>query len=262
AYKNPLEVVEDSYQHGIFDEFVLPSVITKEDGSPVATIQDEDAVIFYNFRPDRAIQISNTFANEDFRSFDRGPKHPKNLFFVCLTHFSESVDGYVAFKPTNLDNTLGEVLSQNGLRQLRIAETEKYPHVTFFMSGGREQEFPGETRILINSPKVATYDLKPEMSAYEVKDALVADINADKHDAIILNFANPDMVGHSGKLEPTIKAIEAVDECLGKVVDAILAKGGKAIITADHGNADEEITPEGEPMTAHTTNPVPVIVTE
>ncbi|MEH7387615.1 2,3-bisphosphoglycerate-independent phosphoglycerate mutase [Bacillus sp. JJ1521] len=262
TYKNGFDLVDDSYANGIYDEFVLPSVIVKEDGSPVATIQDNDAVIFYNFRPDRAIQISNTFTNDDFRSFDRGPKHPKNLFFVCLTHFSESVDGYVAFKPTNLDNTLGEVLSQNGLRQLRIAETEKYPHVTFFMSGGREQEFPGETRILINSPKVATYDLKPEMSAYEVKDALLQEIAEDKQDAIILNFANPDMVGHSGMLEPTIKAIETVDECLGEIVDAILAKGGTVIITADHGNSDEVVTLEGQPMTAHTTNPVPVIVTK
>lgn len=262
AYTNPLDVVEDNYQHGIFDEFVLPSVITKEDGQPVATIQDNDSVIFYNFRPDRAIQISNTFTNEDFRSFDRGPKHPKHLYFVCLTHFSETVDGYVAFKPSNLDNTLGEVLSQNGLKQLRIAETEKYPHVTFFMSGGREAKFPGEERILINSPKVATYDLQPEMSAYEVTDALLKEIHEDNYDAIILNFANPDMVGHSGMLEPTVKAIETVDECLGKIIAAILEKGGSAIITADHGNADEVTTLEGNPMTAHTTNPVPVIVTK
>lgn len=262
SYSSAEEVVEDSYRNGIFDEFVLPSVIADDQGEPVATIQDNDAVIFYNFRPDRAIQISNTFTNQDFRSFDRGPKHPKDLYFVCLTHFSESVDGYVAFKPSNLDNTLGEVLSQNNLTQLRIAETEKYPHVTFFMSGGREQEFPGEERILINSPKVATYDLQPEMSAYEVTDALLKEIEADKFDAILLNFANPDMVGHSGMLEPTIKAIEAVDECLGRVVNAILAKGGAAIITADHGNADEVVTLEGQPMTAHTTNPVPVIVTK
>lgn len=262
TYTDPLELIEDYYKNGIYDEFVLPSVITKENGDPVATIKDQDAVIFYNFRPDRAIQISNTFTNKDFRSFDRGPGHPEHLFFVCLTHFSETVDGYVAFKPTNLDNTLGEVLSQNGLKQLRIAETEKYPHVTFFMSGGREAEFPGEKRILINSPKVATYDLKPEMSAYEVKDALIKEIQADSVDAIILNFANPDMVGHSGKLEPTIKAVETVDECLGEIVDLILQKGGAAIITADHGNADEVITLEGNPMTAHTTNPVPVIVTK
>ena len=262
TYTNPIQLIDDSYEHGIFDEFVIPSVLTKENGEPVATIQNNDAVIFYNFRPDRAIQISNVFTNKDFRDFDRGEKHPTPLHFVCLTHFSESVDGYVAFKPTNLDNTLGEVLSQNNLTQLRIAETEKYPHVTFFMSGGREATFPGEERILINSPKVATYDLQPEMSAYEVTDALLAEIAADKFDVILLNFANPDMVGHSGMLEPTVKAIEVVDECLGKVVDAILAKGGKAIITADHGNADEVITLEGNPMTAHTTNPVPVIVTK
>ena len=262
TYTDPLELVEDNYKNGIYDEFILPSVMTTADGTPVATVQNDDAVIFYNFRPDRAIQISNTFTNKDFRSFDRGEKHPENLFFVCLTHFSETVDGLVAFQPTNLDNTLGEVISQNNMTQLRIAETEKYPHVTFFMSGGRENEFPGETRILINSPKVATYDLQPEMSAYEVTDALLNEINADKHDAILLNFANPDMVGHSGMLEPTIKAIETVDECLGKIVDLIVSKGGTAIITADHGNADEVVTLEGSPMTAHTTNPVPVIVTK
>ena len=188
---------------------------------------------------------------------------PKNLDFVMLTDFSETVDGYVAYKPVNLDNTIGEVLSQNGLKQLRIAETEKYPHVTFFMSGGREQEFPGEKRILIDSPKVATYDLKPEMSAYEVTDALLQELESeDRPNAIILNYANPDMVGHSGMLEPTIKAVEAVDECLGKVVDKILELGGHAIITADHGNSDEVVTLDGKPMTAHTTNPVPVIVTK
>ncbi|WP_316572332.1 2,3-bisphosphoglycerate-independent phosphoglycerate mutase [Neobacillus sp. YIM B06451] len=262
SYSEPMQVIEDSYQHGIFDEFVLPSVLTDEDGQPVGKIRDNDAVIFFNFRPDRAIQISNTFTNEDFRAFDRGSGHPEHLYFVCLTHFSESVDGYVAFKPTNLDNTLGEVLSQNGLKQLRIAETEKYPHVTFFMSGGREDRFPGEERILINSPKVATYDMKPEMSAYEVTDALLKEIEAEKFDCIILNFANPDMVGHSGMLEPTIKAVETVDECLGKIVDLLLQKGGTAIITADHGNADEVVTIEGNPMTAHTTNPVPVIITK
>ncbi|MFC7371000.1 2,3-bisphosphoglycerate-independent phosphoglycerate mutase [Fictibacillus iocasae] len=261
-YTDPMDVVKDSYANEIYDEFVLPSVLKKENGEPVATVQDNDAVIFCNFRPDRAIQISQVFTNEDFRGFDRGEKFPKNLHFVCLTHFSETVQGNVAFKPTNLDNTLGEVLSQQNFKQLRIAETEKYPHVTFFFSGGREAEFPGEKRILIDSPKVATYDLKPEMSAYEVTDALLKEIEADAHDAIILNFANPDMVGHSGKLEPTIKAVEAVDECLGKVVDAIIAKGGTAIITADHGNADEVVTMEDKPMTAHTTNPVPVIVTK
>jgi 2,3-bisphosphoglycerate-independent phosphoglycerate mutase len=261
-YTDPLEVVEDSYKNEIYDEFVLPSVLKNADGTPVATIQDGDSIIFCNFRPDRAIQISQVFTNEDFRGFDRGDKFPKDIHFVCLTNFSETVKGDVAFKPTNLDNTLGEVLSQQNYKQLRIAETEKYPHVTFFFSGGREAEFEGETRILIDSPKVATYDLKPEMSVYEVTDALLKEIEGEKHDAIILNFANPDMVGHSGKLEPTIKAIEAVDECLGKVVDAILEKDGYAIITADHGNSDEVVTLEGKPMTAHTTNPVPVIVTK
>src|SRR5699024_976013 len=185
-----------------------------------------------------------------------------NVKFVTMTLYNPSIKAEVAFEPIALKNVIGEVLSNEGLSQLRIAETEKYPHVTFFMNGGRNEEFPGENRILIPSPKVETYDLKPEMSAYEVTDALVADIEADKSDAIILNFANPDMVGHSGMLEPTIKAIEAVDENLGRVVDRILAHDGVAIIFADHGNADTMITPEGTPHTAHTTVPVPVIVTQ
>ncbi|MFC3041342.1 2,3-bisphosphoglycerate-independent phosphoglycerate mutase [Virgibacillus xinjiangensis] len=262
TYRTASEVVDDSYANEIYDEFVIPSVIVDEAGQPVGKVKDEDSLIFYNFRPDRAIQISRTFANEDFRDFDRGEGAPKDLDFVMLTNFSESVDGYVAYEPVNLDNTVGEVLAQNNLNQLRIAETEKYPHVTFFMSGGREAEFPGEKRILIDSPKVPTYDLKPEMSAYEVTDALIEELETGNQNAIILNFANPDMVGHSGMLQPTIDAIEAVDECLGKVVDKILELGGNAIITADHGNSDEVLTTEGKPMTAHTTNPVPVIVTK
>ncbi|UOQ45869.1 2,3-bisphosphoglycerate-independent phosphoglycerate mutase [Halobacillus salinarum] len=261
AYKDPLEAVEASYKEEVYDEFVVPFVVTKENGEPVAKMNDEDSVIFFNFRPDRAIQLSRTFANDDFNDFDRGPAAPKNIYFVGMTQYSETVQSKVAFPPNDLKNTVGEVLANNQMKQLRIAETEKYPHVTFFMSGGREEKFDGEERILIDSPKVATYDLKPEMSAYEVTDALLKELDADKHNAIILNFANPDMVGHSGKLEPTIKAVEAVDECLGKIVDKILEKGGNAIITADHGNSDEVITPEGKPMTAHTTNPVPVIVT-
>lgn len=262
SYKNPYEVIDDSYENGIYDEFVIPSVLTDENGDPVGKVGDNDSIIFYNFRPDRAIQISRTFANDDFRDFDRGGHPPENIDFVMLTEFSESIDGYVAYNPVNLDNTVGEVLSQHDMKQLRIAETEKYPHVTFFMSGGRESEFPGEKRVLIGSPKVATYDLKPEMSVYEVTDALLDELDANTHNAIILNFANPDMVGHSGKLEPTVKAIEAVDECLGKVVDKILELDGSAIITADHGNSDEVTTLEGDPMTAHTKNPVPVIVTK
>ncbi|WP_026688403.1 2,3-bisphosphoglycerate-independent phosphoglycerate mutase [Alteribacter aurantiacus] len=261
-YRDPIEALEDSYKNDIHDEFVLPSVMTKEDGeTPVGTIEEGDGVIFFNFRPDRAIQMSQVFTNDEFDGFDKGERFPKDVHYVCLTHFSETVKGYVAFEPQNLANTLGEVVSEAGLTQLRIAETEKYPHVTFFFSGGREQQFPGEERVLIDSPKVATYDLKPEMSAYEVTDALINEIEQDKHDMIILNFANPDMVGHSGKMEPTVKAIEVVDECLGRVVEKLHEKGGQAIITADHGNSDEIMTMEGTPMTAHTTNPVPVIVT-
>jgi len=259
--QDPVKAIEESYAQSVYDEFVLPTVIVREDGQPVAKVESEDSVIFFNFRPDRAIQLSLVFTNEDFREFDRGPGRPKNLHYVCMTLFSETVGGYVAYKPKNLDNTLGEVIAQHGLKQLRIAETEKYPHVTFFFSGGRDVALPGETRILINSPKVATYDLKPEMSAYEVAEACVKEIEAERHDAIILNFANPDMVGHSGMLEPTIKAVEATDECLGKVVDAVLAKGGVAVIIADHGNAEVEIDENGRPHTAHTINPVPFIVT-
>lgn len=260
-YTDPLQAIIDSYTSSVFDEFVLPTVIVKADGQPVGLVESEDSVIFFNFRPDRAIQLSNVFTNTDFQSFDRGDKWPHDLYFVCLTLFSETVGGYVAYSPKNLDNTLGEVLVQNNLTQLRIAETEKYPHVTFFFSGGRDHELPGETRILINSPKVATYDLQPEMSAYELAEAAVKEIEAERQDVIIMNFANPDMVGHSGLLEPTIKAVEATDTCMGRVVEAVLAKGGVALITADHGNADLVTNGDGTRNTAHTTNPVPFIVT-
>lgn len=261
-YADPLQAVTESYEKSVYDEFVMPTVITDAAGNPAGLVESGDAVVFFNFRPDRAIQLSQVFTNSDFRGFDRGDQAPQNLYFVCLTLFSETVGGFVAYKPKDLDNTLGEVLVQKGLKQLRIAETEKYPHVTFFFSGGRDVELPGETRILINSPKVATYDLQPEMSAYEVAAAAVKEIEAENHDAIILNFANPDMVGHSGMLEPTIKAVEATDDCLGQVVEAVLAKGGVAIITADHGNADMVFDENGRPFTAHTTNPVPFIVTD
>lgn len=261
-FTSALAGVMSSYDQDIYDEFVVPFVVTDADAQPVATIEENDAIIFFNFRPDRAIQLSAVFTNEAYKGFVESEKELTNVKFVSFTHYSDEVNARVAFESDNLKNTVGEVIAANGLSQLRIAETEKYPHVTFFMSGGREETFAGEERILIASPKVATYDLKPEMSAYEVTDALVAAIEADRFDAIMLNFANPDMVGHSGMLEPTIKAIEAVDECLGRVVDSILAKGGAAIITADHGNSDEVVTIEGQPMTAHTTNPVPVIVTK
>lgn len=258
---DPLKAIIASHEASVMDEFVLPTVIVDEHGNPAGLVESEDAVIFFNFRPDRSIQLSQVFTSEAFESFDRGSNHPTNIYFVCLTLFSETVGGYVAFTPKNLDNTLGEVLVQHHKKQLRIAETEKYPHVTFFFSGGRDKELPGETRILINSPKVATYDLQPEMSAYEVTATAVKEIEANRHDVIILNFANPDMVGHSGMLEPTIKAVEVTDDCLGQVVEAVLAKGGIAIITADHGNADLVYDEHKRPHTAHTTNPVPFIIT-
>lgn len=260
-HADPVQVVKDSYEQSVFDEFVVPTVITR-DGQPVALLESGDSVIFFNFRPDRAIQLSTALTNPEFDGFDRGAKAPQDLFFVCMTVYSESVIGSVAFEPKDIVNTLGDVVSAHGLKQLRIAETEKYPHVTFFFNGGRHVELPGESRILIPSPKVATYDLKPEMSAYEVAAAAVKDINDDKHDMIILNFANPDMVGHSGLVEPTVKAVEATDECLGQVVEAILAKGGVVCITADHGNAEIVRDEQDQPFTAHTTSPVPFIVTD
>lgn len=255
----PSAGVLESYKLDVHDEFVEPIVI-EELGKPVATIEDGDAVVFFNFRPDRAIQLARAFTDPKFDAFET--KQYENLKFVTFTHYSDEVVADVVYGNEDLKQTLGEVISANGLKQLRIAETEKYPHVTFFMSGGKEDAFEGEERMLIPSPKVATYDLQPEMSAYPLTEQLLEAIENDRFDAIILNFANPDMVGHSGMLAPTIKAIETVDECLGKIVDAILAKGGAAIVTADHGNADEVITTEGAPMTAHTTNPVPVIVTK
>ncbi|GEN51188.1 2,3-bisphosphoglycerate-independent phosphoglycerate mutase [Alkalibacterium pelagium] len=257
---DPVEAVKASYANDTMDEFIEPIVIEK-DGKPVATVNDNDAILFFNFRPDRAIQLSRAITEPDFDEFDRG-NVPSNIKFVTFTQYTSDMAADIMFPPVFLKNVIGQVLSDNGLNQLRIAETEKYPHVTFFMNGGTNDEFPGEKRILIPSPQVETYDLKPEMSAYEVTDALVEDIKNDKHDAIILNYANPDMVGHSGMLDKTIEAIEAVDENLGRVVDLILEKGGTAIIFADHGNADTELTPEGNPHTAHTTVPVPVIVTK
>lgn len=255
------EGVERSYEEDIVDEFVVPFVIEDDNNQPVGTIEDGDSIIFFNFRPDRAIQLATALSNPGFNEFDRKAT-PKDNYMVSFTPYSDKVVAEIAFKKEDLVNTIGEVLANANKTQLRIAETEKYPHVTFFMSGGRHVEFEGEDRILIPSPKVATYDLQPEMSAYEVKEALINKINEGNTDAIILNFANPDMVGHSGKLEPTVKAIEAVDECLGEIVDLILEKGGAAIITADHGNSDEVVDLDGNPMTAHTTNPVPVIVTK
>lgn len=259
--EDPVQAVRNSYADEVYDEFVIPTVCVRDNGEPVGKVSDGDALICFNFRPDRVIQISRSLTNDDFDGFKRDSR-PRGLYYVCMTKYSDTVEAPIAFPPQRPEETLGEVVSKAGLKQLRIAETEKYPHVTFFFSGGREDEFPGEERILIDSPKVATYDLKPEMSVFEVTEALIGEINKRTHDLIVLNFANPDMVGHSGKMEPTIRAVEAVDECLGRVVDAVLNAGGVAVITADHGNADMLIDEEGHIVTSHTTNPVPFVVTK
>ncbi len=247
--------MKNSYDNGVTDEFVVPAVI--EGGKPIAA---NDSVIFFNFRPDRAREITRTFVDDAFTGFERkNGRFP--LYFVCMTQYDATMPNVdVAFKPQSLTNTFGEYIAKKGLTQLRIAETEKYAHVTFFFNGGVEATFEGEDRALINSPKVATYDLKPEMSAYEVCDEVVARINSGKYDVIILNYANCDMVGHTGVFDAAKAAVEAVDTCVGKTVDAILANGGVALITADHGNADKMYEPDGSPFTAHTTNPVPFVV--
>ena len=260
-YQTAEEGIQASYDEGIYDEFVRPFVVFDQVGDYDRGVMDDDAVIFYTFRPDLAAQLSEVYTNEEFMGFEIDKKYD-DLKFVTFTKYSDNVHADVVFEKEDLINTIGEVTEKAGKKQLRIAETEKYPHVTYFMSGGRHEEFEGERRVLVNSPKVATYDLQPEMSAYEVKDRCLEELSKKDLDLIILNFANPDMVGHSGKLEPTVKAIEAVDECLGPIVDEIIAQGGSAIITADHGNSDEVTMADGEPMTAHTTNPVPVIVTK
>lgn len=254
------EAVAESYKRQEFDEFVKPTVIMKN-GAPVATIEENDSIIFFNFRPDRAREITRTFTDVNFSGFER-EKGYFPVFFVCMTQYDKTFENVVvAFKPESLENTFGEYISKKGLRQLRIAETEKYAHVTFFFNGGVEAVYEGEDRVLINSPKVATYDLKPEMSAYEVTDSVLECINKKEYDVIVLNYANPDMVGHTGVFEAAKSAIEAIDECLGKVVPAILEQGGVALITADHGNSEQMVDYEtGGPFTAHTTNSVPLIV--
>lgn len=251
--------LEESYEKGVTDEFTLPAVKT-ENGKPVGLIESGDSIIFFNFRPDRARQLTRVMTEEEFTGFARKTGWLKPNY-VCFTQYDATFRNVaIAFKPQSLKNTLGEYLSQKGYRQLRIAETEKYAHVTFFFNGGVEAPNEGEDRDLIPSPKVATYDLKPEMSAYEVTDKVLEELDSDRYDVVILNFANCDMVGHTGVLPAAVKAVEAVDTCLGKVVDKILEKGGVALITADHGNADRMIAEDGSPFTAHTTNPVPFIV--
>ena len=253
------EGIQASYDKDVTDEFVLPTVVEK-DGAPVATIKDNDSVIFFNFRPDRAREITRTFCDDNFEGFDRGER--VKTTFVCFTEYDVTIQNkQVAFVKEEITNTFGEFLAAHNMKQARIAETEKYAHVTFFFNGGVEEPNEGEDRILVKSPKVATYDMKPEMSAYEVCDKLVDAIKSDKYDVIIINFANPDMVGHTGVEPAAIAAIEAVDACVGKAVDAIREVDGQMFICADHGNAEQLIDKEtGEPFTAHTTNPVPFIL--
>ena len=252
---DPVQAVQDSYDNNVTDEFVLPTVCEKD-----AEIKENDSVIFFNFRPDRAREITRTLVDPDFSGFVR-KKGFFPLHYVCMTQYDATMPNVkVAFKPQSLTNTFGEYLSDHGLTQLRIAETEKYAHVTFFFNGGVEKVYPGEDRVLINSPKVATYDMQPEMSAYEVTDAVVERIKSGKYDVIILNYANCDMVGHTGVFEAAVAAVEAVDACVGRVEAAVKEMGGVLIITADHGNADKMLEPDGSPFTAHTTNPVPFCV--
>jgi len=251
-----ITAVEDSYEEGVEDEFVVPTVI-KENGEPVATMKDHDSLIFFNFRADRARQITRALKIDGFDSFERSENHPEDLYYVTMTEYDEEFDLPVAFEPVEIEDGLGQVLSRNGLKQLRIAETEKYAHVTFFFNGGVEEPNENEDRILIPSPKVATYEMQPEMSAYEVTETLLEKIEADAYDVIILNYANADMVGHTGYMDAAVKAVETVDECLSKVVSAIIEKGGQALITADHGNS-EQMGNNDDPFTAHTANLVPL----
>ena len=256
---DPVAAVQASYDDDKTDEFVLPTVIEK-DGKPVATVQDKDSVVFFNFRPDRAREITRAFCDDEFQGFARTKK--LDLTYVCFTDYDETIQNKeVAFHKVQLHNTFGEYLAAHDMTQVRIAETEKYAHVTFFFNGGVEEPNKGEDRILVKSPKVATYDLQPEMSAPAVCEKLVEAIKSDKYDVIIINFANPDMVGHTGVEAAAVKAIETVDECVGKAVEALKEVDGQMFICADHGNAEQLIDYEtGEPWTAHTTNPVPFIL--
>ncbi len=247
--------VKDEEGKFLTDEFVLPTVINGTE-----RIKTGDSVIFFNFRPDRAREITRTFVDDDFNGFERKGGRQK-VFYVCMTQYDASMPNVeIAFKPEGLNNTLGEFLAKNNMTQLRIAETEKYAHVTFFFNGGREVMFDGEDRVLVNSPKVATYDLQPEMSANEVCDKVCEQIESGKYDVVILNFANCDMVGHTGIFDAAVKAVETVDRCVGRVADSTLKMGGVMLLTADHGNADRMLDTDGSPFTAHTTNPVPFAV--
>ena len=256
---DPVQAIADSYANDVTDEFMVPTVIVK-DGVPVGTVNDQDSVIFFNFRPDRARELTRAFCMDEFAGFDRGER--PQVLYVCFTEYDVTIPNkIVAFHKVSITETFGEFLAKHGKTQARIAETEKYAHVTFFFNGGLEEPNEGEDRILVNSPKVATYDLQPEMSAFEVCDRLVEAIHSDKYDVIIINFANPDMVGHTGVEAAAIKAVEAVDTCVGRAVEAIKEEDGVLFICADHGNCEQLIDEEtGEPFTAHTINPVPFIL--
>jgi 2,3-bisphosphoglycerate-independent phosphoglycerate mutase len=268
--------MKDSYNKGVTDEFVIPFVCTDAGGEPIATIRDEDACICFNFRADRARQITRALARNSGLNVQGGrdlpgaddldntiPRDsvPQHLHYVCMTQYDKNFTLPMVIPPESMANILANVMGQSKLRNLRVAETEKYAHVTYFFNGGVEQPFPGEERVMVQSPKVATYDLKPEMSAAGIAQAIVKAVEDGTFEVMVVNFANADMVGHSGKIEPTIKAVETVDACLGEIERAVKAKGGAMLITADHGNAEQMIDPAtGGPHTAHTTNPVPFIV--
>lgn len=258
--KNAVKSIEESYAKNTTDEFIEPIVMTNEKDEPVATIKEGDVVIFFNFRTDRGRQLTEVLSQKDH--LDSG-MHKMNLYYVTMTNYDDTFNNiYRIFDKDNITETLGEVLEKHGKKQIRIAETEKYPHVTFFFSGGREEPFEGETRILRNSPKVATYDLQPEMSAYELAGALVPELEKGEVDFVCLNFANGDMVGHTGVFEAAVKACEAVDACAEKVITAALENNYTTIVIADHGNCETMINPDGSPNTAHTTNPVPIILVD
>jgi 2,3-bisphosphoglycerate-independent phosphoglycerate mutase len=252
--------IQTDYDNGLTDEFLKPIVVTNKQGDPLATVQEDDVIIFFNFRTDRGRELTEVLSQKDHP--DQQMKALR-LYYVTMTNYDDSFKGIkVVYDKENLHNTLGEILSKAGKKQIRIAETEKYPHVTFFFNGGREVPFDGEERIMCPSPKVATYDLQPEMSAYEIRDAIIPELEKEDTDFICLNFANPDMVGHTGIMSAAIKAVETVDKCAEAVVNAGLEHGYSTLIIADHGNCDTMINPDGSPNTAHTTNPVPLIVVD
>ena len=257
---NLAESIAESYANNVTDEFIHPLTVVDKDDKPIATIQNDDVVIFFNFRTDRGRELTEALSQKDFHEHNM---HKLNLYYVTMTNYNDTYQNvHVVYDKDNITETLGEVLEKHNKTQIRIAETEKYPHVTFFFSGGREQPFHGEIRILRNSPKVATYDLQPEMSAFELKDALVPELKEGKVNFVCLNFANGDMVGHTGVMAAAIKACEAVDKCVKEVVEAALENNYTTLIIADHGNCETMINPDGSPNTAHTTNPVPIILVD